>query len=503
MTKKFRHIILTFFNIPKFNEDPFLKDNPLIRKILSQEWLEMRLKLFEEITLPSIIKQTNQKFWWFIMFHPDTQKEFKDKFQKILPKNASCIYDLNWQENIFKKLYRATEDYFLFTRIDSDDAFHKKAIKNIQNSFKKISKKQNEDFIINFKAGYKLFLKNQQLYQFYPPYPAHFCTKCSKLRATRDINTGWNHINIKKKFDYFEIKNKRPYYIETIHNTNLRNSLDAGDIIEKFSREKSKKILKRKFGIKLTLENIKDIYFKNEIMDLQQSSYQKNYEENNKPPRIEIIQRLINKIKAKNYLEIGVKNCNTFNKIKCRNKIAVNPIINNRKKDFFSRYYEATSNKFFENYEKLLGKNKLEVVFIDGLHTFEQSLKDVLNSLNHLDNKGIIIMHDCNPQSKAAACPNQKEAKKIEGFNGNWNGDVWKTIVYLRENKKDLNVFVIDQDQGIGIISKKTENEKKIKELKIKPGDLNKLTYLELEKNRKDFLNLKNKEYLEEFIKKL
>ena len=35
-----------------------------------------------------------------------------------------------------------------------------------------------------------------------------------------------------------------------------------------------------------------------------------------------------------------------------------------------------------------------------------------------------------------------------------WNGDVWKAIVDLRQ-RKDLEIFTCEMDQGIGIIFKK------------------------------------------------
>jgi hypothetical protein len=59
--------------------------------------------------------------------------------------------------------------------------------------------------------------------------------------------------------------------------------------------------------------------------------------------------------------------------------------------------------------------NLLEkVIFIDGLHTFEQTLQDSYNSLNYLAQGGVIILHDCNPPSEASSTPAQSipEAEK-------------------------------------------------------------------------------------------
>ena len=98
-----------------------------------------------------------------------------------------------------------------------------------------------------------------------------------------------------------------------------------------------------------------------------------------------------------------------------------------------------------------MGKTKfhkfdLDVAFIDGLHTYKQSLNDCINSIYYLSNQGIILLHDCNPPSKKAAHP------EIPTENINWNGDVWKTIYHLRQFPDYFDCFTINSDQGIGIV---------------------------------------------------
>ena len=45
---------------------------------------------------------------------------------------------------------------------------------------------------------------------------------------------------------------------------------------------------------------------------------------------------------------------------------------------------------------------------------------------------GVVVVHDCNPQSAAAAAPSLEEAARTDGFIGEWNGDVYRAIVRLR-----------------------------------------------------------------------
>ena len=117
--------------------------------------------------------------------------------------------------------------------------------------------------------------------------------------------------------------------------------------------------------------------------------------------RRDIIQRTINKLSARNYLEIGVKKGKVFLEIKARKKIAVDPqfkIDTKRKikswsKNFFNifnEYYEMTSDRFFEMHSnRLVQLSGLDVAFIDGLHTYKQSLKDVKNCLSFLNKNGV------------------------------------------------------------------------------------------------------------------
>lgn len=82
------------------------------------------------------------------------------------------------------------------------------------------------------------------------------------------------------------------------------------------------------------------------------------------------------------------------------------------------------------------------------------------------------------------------------GFAGVWNGDVWKTIVCLRATRKDLKVFVLDCDFGLGIITKEPPEST----LKYSAEEVQNFSYDDLSENRKTMLNLKEAIYLQEFL---
>lgn len=206
--------------------------------------------------------------------------------------------------------------------------------------------------------------------------------------------------------------------------------------------------------------------------------------------RITIIQKVIDYIGAKTYLEIGTCRGDTLIWAKAERKMAVDvkfqvPFKYRIRSFWNTTYRKMTSDDYFKKYKNV----RFDVAFIDGMHTHEQSLKDVENCLKFVSQGGVILMHDCNPLSEKAASPDPLPK-------GTWNGGVWKTIVALR-TRVDLEAFVLDADQGVGIIRKGNPEST----LNFSHDEILKLAYSDLEKNRESFLNLKPPGYFPEFLK--
>ena len=177
--------------------------------------------------------------------------------------------------------------------------------------------------------------------------------------------------------------------------------------------------------------------------------------------RWDLIEYLINKYNYSEYLEIGCNEDLLFSKVRIKNKIGVDPESGGNVK--------KTSDEFF--YEN---KKKFDIVFIDGLHIYDQVKRDILNSVNCLNDNGIILVHDCMPDSLS------KQA--VPRYRNLWNGDVWKAIVDLRQDE-NLEIFTCEIDAGIGVIrrgknSSILEITKPIKELKFRDYFNNYKSYL-------------------------
>ncbi len=222
--------------------------------------------------------------------------------------------------------------------------------------------------------------------------------------------------------------------------------------------------------------------------------------------RSEVIQYLINKKNCKHYLEIGVFNGEVFFKIKAQHKYAVDPAFRfaketkykmmlKNKSNITAKFFTKTSDDFFkENAPALFSKKKIDLCFIDGMHEFDFVLRDTINALNYLDEKGIIILHDCNPLTAEAEI--SFADWKNRGFTGEWNGDVWKIIVHLKSVRDDINVFTLDTDQGLGIITKGTPQAK----LNFTEEQIRQFTFKDINENRNEWLSLKPEGYLFEYF---
>jgi hypothetical protein len=162
-------------------------------------------------------------------------------------------------------------------------------------------------------------------------------------------------------------------------------------------------------------------------------------------------------------LEIGCDQNQLFSRVIIENKVGVDPVKGGN--------IRKTSDEFFKD-----NINKFDIVFIDGLHTYEQVKKDILNSVNCLNENGIILVHDCMPDSLG------KQA--VPRYKMQWNGDVWKAIVDLRQNE-NLDIYTCLMDQGVGVIT----NKKNSSILKLnKPID--KIKFKDYYENYKEYMRV-------------
>jgi tetratricopeptide (TPR) repeat protein len=99
--------------------------------------------------------------------------------------------------------------------------------------------------------------------------------------------------------------------------------------------------------------------------------------------------------------------------------------------------FAETSDEFFARRrpDALLAGRPLGVGFIDGLHLYEQALKDFINLERYCGPRSVILLHDTVPLDEST----QSRARDTQFH----TGDVWKVVLCLQHYRPDLDVFTI------------------------------------------------------------
>lgn len=150
--------------------------------------------------------------------------------------------------------------------------------------------------------------------------------------------------------------------------------------------------------------------------------------------------QIINKLIAENgyqsYLEIGLGDGVNFSNIVCLNKYGVDP-----NAQFDLEKFKGASDEFFAN-----KPNKFDLIFIDGLHHANQVERDIINSWNCLNPKGMILIHDIWPKNE--------EMTIVPRQTKQWTGDVFRAWHGFKETYPKIKTEEIEEEWGIGIIHK-------------------------------------------------
>lgn len=157
--------------------------------------------------------------------------------------------------------------------------------------------------------------------------------------------------------------------------------------------------------------------------------------------RYDIINRFIKERGYKDYLEIGVFTGECIREVIAENKTGVDPGSEGHIAPEVT--HGMTSDYFFNS---IKGSDKMyDIIFIDGLHISYQVAVDIENSLLHLRDNGVIVIHDCNPEKEVYTL--------VPRVSAIWHGDVYKSVLRFRSTNLH-SFFTVDTDCGCGVIYK-------------------------------------------------
>lgn len=148
------------------------------------------------------------------------------------------------------------------------------------------------------------------------------------------------------------------------------------------------------------------------------------------------------------YLEIGVAQGITLSRIRVRDRWGVDPVpqFNTSRVPRGVRFYSMGSDEFFSEPPQ---HADFDLVFLDGLHEWRQTYRDLLNALNHASPNCLVLIDDVVPDDAMSAHPDHHEAlrqKDAAGVtDGRWHGDVFKVLVAITERHPELEFMLLEE----------------------------------------------------------
>jgi len=138
------------------------------------EWVQYRLDLFHKFTLPSILNQTEQDFDIWV-FCGQCYKHITSAYD--WHPRVKVIHDMD--KFLMDYLARCEEDYLTIGRIDSDDLYHKDALKVIKETQ---NRNPNELTSMAFRKVYSWDKWSNVLGKYHQSHPPQFVHTIPKTR---------------------------------------------------------------------------------------------------------------------------------------------------------------------------------------------------------------------------------------------------------------------------------------------------------------------------------
>jgi hypothetical protein len=212
--------------------------------ILTDDWLQHRLGLFESYCLPSVIAQTTKNFTWLIYFSNDTDDPTR-RHISFLTGSYPWIRILYVEDQTefaqgikfdIEKLRKPRNEFIITTRIDNDDVIHPEMVGVVQQNFR------SQSFMaINFCLLYCLKVEGTPQLYCDISFSNHFISLIEKSDGSNMVGCysrrdhEWN-----VKGSIYQVRDSA-YCMELIHSRNMANVM-KGFPVWKMERLQSFKI---------------------------------------------------------------------------------------------------------------------------------------------------------------------------------------------------------------------------------------------------------------------
>jgi hypothetical protein len=161
------------------------------------------------------------------------------------------------------------------------------------------------------------------------------------------------------------------------------------------------------------------------------------------------LNRLAEALSCRTYLEIGVFKGETFLAVDVASRVGVDPEFrfdwsSHHGKDGIE-FHQCSSDTFFDSIDPAA---TYDLIFVDGLHTFEQTYRDILHALRHSHPGTVIAIDDTIP------CDVFSTSRSLDDCVGmrysltgvadsSWHGDTYKVVPLLTAFNNDLRLITL------------------------------------------------------------
>lgn len=161
------------------------------------------------------------------------------------------------------------------------------------------------------------------------------------------------------------------------------------------------------------------------------------------------LNRLAEALSCRTYLEIGVFKGETFLHVNIASRVGVDPEF---QFDWSSHHgkdgielHQCSSDAFFDSLDP---GTTYDLIFVDGLHTFEQTYRDILHALRHSHAGTVIAIDDTIPCDVFSASRSLEDCVRMRHsvtgvFMESWHGDTYKVVPLLSVFNSDLRLITL------------------------------------------------------------
>lgn len=202
----FDHFILTPFNLATSWKKAVYEDD---------EWMERRIEIFKNFTLPSIIGQKDQDFKWIVVFDYRTPQEWKDEILKLDHKVIPLW--LKKDTTMWSRIitHYQTKPIIITTRLDNDDAIHEDFVQILHDKFNPLNKGY-----INFLHGLITDGKNVYAHD----HKSNAFTSLKTNLPNKHIRM-MKHNHVCHQENFHQVRDQKPLWCIYVHGDNVGNQI--------------------------------------------------------------------------------------------------------------------------------------------------------------------------------------------------------------------------------------------------------------------------------------